>query len=123
MDAIDKSRLRRAVGVMLKARVGEDKNISGTDLTKTLRANGFSGYSPTALHREIRHTIREMRKGGQPVCSKAGKGYYWPKSFDEVLECADELEDKAKDMLHTGKKLKDAGAEYFDVSPQMEMFR
>ena len=99
----DQSRLEDAIRIQLHYQhAGLKKVITGKDLTDALKSNGF----PSLSQRQLRLTIRDMRRQGIPICSKAGYGYFWPRSIEDVQACrAVEFDSKAKDMLVTDKAM------------------
>jgi len=105
------SLLTNAIRSKLKiSHVGIHAVIKGADLCAWLNDNGF----PTLTHRQMRHAIREMRRQSVPICSAGGRGYFWPASLDDVLQCRQtEFQAKAKDMLYTGRKMYEGAISMF----------
>lgn len=106
----DQPRLERAISNAIKPHVGSGSAVTGADFTSHLKFMGFRSLT----QRQLRIAIRDMRRKGIPICSKAGKGYFWPESLEEVQACqAVEFESKAKDMLATGKAMMDGAIALF----------
>lgn len=105
------NRLRQAIFMKLSlSHISKANAITGKDLTAYVNRAGF----PEIDQRTLRLVIRDMRLDGEPICSAAGAGYFWPSSLEEVEECrAVEFDSKAKDMLHTGKAMFEGAVRHF----------
>ena len=115
----DKTRLESAIKNKLEfGQKGVENAVSGKDFVNWLITHGFSKLT----HRQLRMAIRNMRRDGEPICSKAGQGYFWPTSLNEIKNCVEvEFQKKAKDMLFTGKLIMDAGIHLFGAQRGLDI--
>jgi hypothetical protein len=111
MDEITNVNLKKAVMRNLKSHVGEAEAISSESLALWLKTAGFANVPD--LQRKVRDIIHDLRQEGTPICSRAGKGYFWPASLEEVEATHQYLDTIAKDQLYTAKQIKDGGIKLF----------
>ena len=112
----NQARLEKAIRSILEGRIGTEKSITGEALTNHLNLYGFA----TLTQRQLRYAIRDIRRQGIPICSKAGRGYFWPRTLEDVQKCqAVEFESKALDMLKTGKAMMDGAVALFGNQGRM----
>ena len=111
MDEIISENLKKSILRKIQNHVGEDAAISSKSLAGWLRTVGFQNVGD--LQRVTREAIRQMRQSGVPICSRAGKGYFWPANLEEVEATHKYLDTIAKDQLYTAKQLYQAGIDLF----------
>jgi len=106
--------LKYCVLTVLSKCVGNDNSLTGEKLFPIVRSMWLEKIEDQKRppgDRRIRETIRQLRKSGAGIMSTGGrKGGYWKEnSFEEgIAFVQEEFTAKAKDMLHTGKRVLDA---------------
>ncbi len=65
-------------------------------------------------HRSIRDAIKDLRRSGSLICSLGGVGHWVAESREDVYDYVNaELRAKAKDLLFTARKQREAAINYF----------
>lgn len=103
----DQPRLEKALKVYFEYSLkGIESANTGKEITKHFNEVGFRDLT----QRQLRWTIRDLRRDGFPICFRGGVGYFFPDSLEDVHKCKAEFDSKATDMLETGRAML-AGAE------------
>lgn len=111
MNEITEVNLKKSIQRIIESKVGEENAITSKALTGWLRSVGFENVPD--LQRTARNVIRELRREGVPICSRAGRGYFWPKDLEDVQQTYDYLNGIANDQHYTAKQLKEGGINLF----------
>ena len=112
MDEIISNNLKKAIQRKLEEHhTGEANAISSKSLAGWLKSVGFENVPD--LQRVTREHIRQLRQEGVAICSRAGRGYFWPASLEEVEATHQYLDTIAKDQLFTAKQIREAGIRMF----------
>lgn len=111
MDEITRKSMKKTITNLVRTRVGVDQAIGSESIAGYLRANGFRDVYD--LRRKARDVIRELRREGVPICSKSGKGYFWPAKLEDAIETAEEIAHAARDMQYTASLIKDNARRMF----------
>jgi len=103
---------------ILSYHVGEDNAISRKELLRQFRQRH------NLTDRQIRLLINQMRKDGEPICSRGGRngGYWIARNYSELEAFIEgELRSRAYDMLETAKKMENAGRLLFSGGEQWRL--
>lgn len=109
-DEITQKRLKDAVLARILGRKGKSQAIPYRQLTEEIRP---AFRTVPDLKRKVRDATHELRRDGVPICSKAGRGVYYPEDLEEVLETAEDLERVARDLHYTAKQIRENGRRKF----------
>lgn len=112
--------LDRAVLRVLSGRIGRENAIGRKELTELVGRHGFRAHE-----RQVRETIKALRREGHLICSAAGEdgGYYLAKDkreYDEFRQA--EFAAKIVDMNETLRAMDAAAERQFGKAMQKSLF-
>jgi predicted DNA-binding transcriptional regulator YafY len=114
------AQLEAAVVYILSYHTGRDRAIGRDELVEQVKK-----YGVKADERQIRESIKSLRRNGHLIASAAGEdgGYYLAKDrieYDEFMNS--EYRAKISDMAETVRALDKAADEVFGSTQQMALF-
>lgn len=112
--------LDRAVLRVLASRIGRDRAVGRKELTALVGRLGFHAHE-----RQVRETIKQLRRDGHLICSAAGEdgGYYMAKDRQEYNEFRQaEFAAKIVDMNETLRAMDAAAERQFGKAMQKSLF-